>query len=155
MTVVEDYELVDREYENCPREGYPRQIKTRNSSYKSIHQRFTDFRIRRLKEKLGRKEKDALTSQYFQSNPEGAIEKKSKAIARIEEKIKILSKEDVPTDYVSKRAIKLKKNMIANLHKNANNLYSIGMSKRDAVFSEVVPSVPIEEKNEDVTEKSN
>lgn len=153
MTVVDDYELVDREYENCPREEYPRQIKTRKSSFNSILQRFTNFRINRLKDKLARMEKDSLTSQYFQSNPEGAIEKKSRAIARVEEKIKILSKEDVPSDYVSKRAIKLKKNMIENLHKNANNLYSIGMSKRDAVFSEEVAEVAPEEEKEDVEEK--
>ena len=148
----DNLELVDREYGECPREEYPRQIKTRKASFNSILQRFTNFRIKRLQAKLGRMEKDSLTSQYFQSNPEGALEKKSKTIARIEEKIKVLSKEDVPSDYVRKRAIKLKKRMIENLHKNANNLYSIGMSKRDAIFGEEVPNVPVEE--EDVVEEN-
>ena len=135
----DNFELVDRDYENCLREEYPRQIKNRNSSYNSIYQRFTNFRIKCLKNKLESMKDAALTDGYTKSNYEKKIDKKSKAIARLEEKINILSRNSVPANYVQKRAIKLKKKMFDNLKYNTQNMYSIGLENKEIVFGEEEP----------------
>ena len=74
------------------------------------------------------------------------IEKKAKVIAKIEEKIMILSKENVPTNYVENRAIKLRKNMMSNLSYNSSAAYSLGVKTEadeikaiDKIFNEDSP----------------
>ena len=138
----DNFELVDRDYVDCTREEYPRQIKTRNKSFHSISQRFANYRIKRLNNKLDKMKNEAVESHYYGSNAEQEIEKKSIAIARLEEKIKVLSKEDVPANYVQKRAIKIKKKMSENMIKNAHDLYSINKQNKNDIF-----------KNEEIEEK--
>lgn len=133
--MADKIEYIDREYARCIREGKPRLIKARMSSFRSIAKRFNDFRVSLLKGKLDRMKEKALTEKYKSDNFDKKIEKKSKAIAKLEEKIMLISKDVVPTDYVDKRAIKLKKAMIENLTHNSGLFYSIGLDNADKVFS--------------------
>lgn len=136
MSMIEDkIDFVDGDYENCRQENVPRQIKTRKSSFGSIFDRFTQYRLKKLEKKLEKMKDDALTAKYSTGNFDKNIEKKATSIAELEKKIMVLSKENVPTDYVKRRAIKLKNKMAANLSYNANDLYSVGLDKKDEVFT--------------------
>jgi hypothetical protein len=130
----ENFELVDRDYENCIREEYPRQTRTYQSTHNSILQKFTDFRISLMKEKLDNMKNEAVTDGYTLENYDKKLAKKSKKIAKLEEKIMLLAKESVPTNYVSKRAIKLKKKMCANLRYTTDEWYTIGIDKKEEIF---------------------
>lgn len=133
----ENIEFVDREYVNCPRVKPSRSIRTRSTSFTSIGERFRNFRIQLLEKKLEKKREQALTKGYDVSsgNYEEKIAKSAEVIARLEEKIMVLSKENVPDHYVSRRAIKLRKSMSENLTWNTGRLYSVGMEHYDEIFA--------------------
>lgn len=149
--MVDKIDLLDNDYNLVSREASPRQIKTRSKSFSSISGVFTNFRISRLEKKL-EKSRKSFVNQKINKNlgdssvvrkTEKDIEKKAKAIAKIEEKIMILSKEDVPTNYVENRAIKLRKNMMSNLSHNSSMAYSLGIKTKadeakaiDKIFNE-------------------
>lgn len=130
----EMFEFVDRDYGQCTRVNPSRQIKTRRLSFDNILDKFNKFRISMLQGKLDKKVEKALTQGYTQENYESKISKNAEIIARLEEKIKVLSKEDVPTDYVARRAIKLRKSMIDNLTYNTGVYYTVGMENYDEVM---------------------
>ena len=149
-------ELVDWEYGQYAEERPARQIRTRALSFQNIKAKFNAFRIARLQNKLENKIEKALTREYTDNNYERKIEKSANVIARLEEKILLLSKQNVPTNYVASRAIKLRKNMIDNLTYHTTNyygsLYTIGLERRDEVMGpeiiaeDVMPEeVPVEE----------
>ena len=141
----EKYELVDREYDHVPRINPSRQIRTKSSSFGSIYDRFTQFRIRRLTAKLEKKKEQVLTKGYPLKNLEGKVGRDAGIIANLESKIMTLSKENVPGSYVARRAIKLRKAMIANLTWHSGQLYSIGKDHYEDVFeSEAVEELPEE-----------
>ena len=148
------FELVDRDYDQVQREEYPRQIKTRRSSFNTIVEKFTNFRINRLKKKLEKEKAKALTEKYTESNYEDKIERRALKIAKLEEKIKILSRDEVPASYVDNRAIKLKKKMCDNLTQNIASLYSVGMENKEEIFAEEVVEEPKEELQEEVMASS-
>lgn len=131
----ERIELVDRDYERCPRDNPSRQIRTRKSSFTTIRDRFNAWRVRRLEGKLERKKEHALTQGYTEKNFRTKIDENAGVIARLEEKIMILSKQNVPTNYVSRRAIKLRNKMIENLTYNVGVYYSVGMEHYDEVYA--------------------
>lgn len=117
------------------------QIKTRPASFNAISKVWKDFRLKFYTDKLNAEKKSALTQSYEADAEnklvDSAVEQisnKSLVIARLEEKIKILSKESVPTNYVDNRAIKLRTKMMNNLVSNCGNAYSIGIDKMDEVF---------------------
>jgi len=134
-------ELKDGNYGLLSAERKSRQIKTRPSSFSAIKNAWNKFRLARLNKKLDKME-NALLSEQFKTDSsskisektKSQIEKKTAAIARVEEKILILSREEVPSDYVSKRAIKLKNSMMANLTYNSKNAYSVGVDKKEEIF---------------------
>ena len=95
------------------------QIKTRESSFRSFSDRWRKFRIQRLNERLDAMKNNLVTDSFMTGSnskltpsAEKDLEQKTAAIARLEEKIMILSRDDVPSSYVKHRAIKLKSNMI-------------------------------------------
>lgn len=133
---LDNIDYIDRDYGHCAKAGKPRLIKARMSSFRSIADRFNKFRISQLEKKLEKMKDDALEGKYTTENFSKKLEKKSKAIAKLEEKILVLAKENVPTDYVNKRAIKLKKAMISNLRFNSGNFYSIGLKNKDEIFED-------------------
>ena len=123
------------------------QIKTRQSSFKSISGYWKKFRISLLNKKLDKMKDELVTEKYkvdssqrLTEKSEEKIIKKTNAIANLEEKIKILSRENVPSNYVRNRAIKLRKSMIENLVANSKNAYSVGLDNYDKVFSDEVVS---------------
>ena len=143
INVLDGYELVKREKK-------PRQIRTKSTSFSQIKKHFTDFRIRLLNKKLEREKDKAVTEGYKNPASERDSEKMMKRasnIARLEEKIKILDGEEVPVDYVSKRAIKIKKAMMRNISYTSDNIYAVGLENKEEVFNnietpEVVPMDP-------------
>ena len=132
----EKIELVDREYNNCPRDNPSRQIRTRKSSFSTIREKFNAWRLRRLQRQLENKKEQAVTQGYTTRNYDEKITKKAEVIARLEEKIKILSREDVPENYVARRAIKLRQKMIANLTYNSGVYYTVGIEHMEEIFED-------------------
>ena len=152
--MVDKIDLLDNDYNLVSRKASPRQIKTRSKSFSSISGIFTKFRISRLEKKLEKSRKSFVNQEIHKNlgdssvvrKTEKNIEKKAKAIAKIEEKIMILSKENVPTNYVENRAIKLRKNMMSNLSHNSSMAYSLGIKNEadeakaiDKIFNEDSP----------------
>lgn len=152
--MVDKIDLLDNDYNLVSRKASPRQIKTRSKSFSSISGIFTKFRISRLEKKLEKSRKSFVNQEIHKNlsdssvvrKTEKNIEKKAKAIAKIEEKIMILSKENVPTNYVESRAIKLRKNMMNNLSHNSSMTYSLGIKTEvdeakaiDKIFNEDSP----------------
>lgn len=152
--MVDKIDLLDNDYNLVSRKASPRQIKTRSKSFSSISGIFTKFRISRLEKKLEKSRKSFVNQEIHKNlgdssvvrKTEKNIEKKAKAIAKIEEKIIILSKENVPTNYVENRAIKLRKNMMSNLSHNSSMAYSLGIKSEadetkaiDKIFNEDSP----------------
>lgn len=146
------------------------QIKTRPASFNAISKVWNDFCLQFYTNKLNSEKEAALTQNYAVDNNSNltpnAIEQinnKSLIIARLEEKIKILSKQNVPTNYVDNRAIKLRNKMMNNLVINCNNAYSIGTDKMDAVFGQEVNSeldkfsteIPVPDNNTENTIEEN
>ena len=129
------FELVDREYGECQQVNYPKQIKTRQSSFQAILGRFRNFRIKLLEKKLDKMKDKTLSAVYNERNLDSNISKKSEAIARLEKKIKVLSREEVPTNYVDNRAIKLKQSMIENLQHKVGMIYTIDSDKKEEIFA--------------------
>ena len=152
--MVDKIDLLDNDYNLVSRKASPRQIKTRSKSFSSISGIFTKFRISHLEKKLEKSRKSFVNQEIHKNlgdssvvrKTEKNIEKKAKAIAKIEEKIMILSKENVPTNYVENRAIKLRKNMMSNLSHNSSMAYSLGIKSEadetkaiDKIFNEDSP----------------
>lgn len=152
--MVDKIDLLDNDYNLVSRKASPRQIKTRSKSFSSISGIFTKFRISRLEKKLEKSRKNFVNQEIHKNlgdssvvrKTEKNIEKKAKEIAKIEEKIMILSKENVPTNYVENRAIKLRKNMMSNLSYNSSMAYSLGIKTEadetkaiDKIFNEDSP----------------
>ena len=152
--MVDKIDLLDNDYNLVSRKASSRQIKTRSKSFSSISGIFTKFRISRLEKKLEKSRKNFVNQEIHKNlgdssvvrKTEKNIEKKAKEIAKIEEKIMILSKENVPTNYVENRAIKLRKNMMSNLSHNSSMAYSLGIKTEadeakaiDKIFNEDSP----------------
>lgn len=124
----DNIEIVDRDYIQCSKEAMPRQIRTRRNSFNSI---FSKFRKKLYESKMNRVIDKTLSSTYTEDNIGKKLLISSERIAALENKIKRLSKDDVPTKFVKRRAIKLRKYMMDNALKNAEGLYMIGLDKED------------------------
>lgn len=148
--IREGIDFLDADYKVVPLEKKPRQIRTKSTSFSQIKKYFTDFRIRLLTKKLEREKDKAVTEAYperFSEKDEERMMKRASAIARLEQKIKILDGEKVPVDYIDKRAIKIKKAMMKNISYTSGNIYTVGLENKDAVFAattepKVVPMDP-------------
>ena len=129
----ENIELVDRDYENCSKEAMPRQIKTRSLSFRNIVEKFRQFRIRRLERKMEKIVDKTLSSDYSKRKIADKLMSKSLKLARLEEKIRILQKENVPSKFVKSRAIKLRNYMMENTVKSAAGLYFVDLDDSDVL----------------------
>lgn len=128
----ENVSLVDRDYDQCVEVNPSRQIRTRALSFENIRAKF-------LKLRLDAKVMRTLATPYYSFNYEKKIDKRTKDIAKLEEKIMFLSREEVPHNYVERRAIKLRKNMINNLTFHAMSIYGsgymVGLENKDLVMA--------------------
>lgn len=134
----EGIDFLDADYENVSLGKKPRQIRTKSTSFSQIKKYFTDFRIRLLSKKLEREKDKAVTEAYperFSEKDEERMMKRAATIARLEQKIKILDGENVPVDYIDKRAIKIKKAMMKNISYTSGNIYTVGLENKEAVFN--------------------
>lgn len=129
----ENIELVDRDYENCSKEAMPRQIKTRSLSFRNIVDTFRQFRIRRLERKMEKIVDKTLSYDYSKSKLADKLMSKSLKLAKFEEKIRILQRENVPSRFVKSRAIKLRKYMMENTVKSAAGLYFVDLDDSDVL----------------------
>ena len=129
----ENIELVDRDYENCSKEAMPRQIKTRSLSFRNIVEKFRQFRIRRLERKMEKIVDKTLSSDYSKRKIADKLMSKSLKLARLEEKIRILQKENIPSKFVKSRAIKLRNYMMENTVKSAAGLYFVDLDDSDVL----------------------
>ena len=146
-------ELVD--YPEQGRRVAPaRSIRTRKETFNGLKERFRKFRLSLLEKKLDKKVEKALTEGYTQDNADKKIAHNADVIAKLEEKIMILSRENIPENYISRRAIKLRKNMISNLTYTTTNfygnMYTVGLENRDVVME---PGIDGEEKTSVEEEK--
>lgn len=136
----EGIDFLDANYENVSLGKKPRQIRTKSTSFSQIKKYFTDFRIRLLTKKLEREKDKAVTEAYperFSEKDEERMMKRASTIARLEQKIKILDGENVPVDYIDKRAIKIKKAMMKNISYTSGNIYTVGIENKEAVFAAI------------------
>ena len=118
-------------------------IIAKQSSFRSILDHWNNFRLKKLESRLEKKKEEIVNLPFefengnqLTSNSDSKMNKKVTAIAKLESKIKVLSKENVPTNYVKSRAIKLKAKMMENLWYNGRGAYTVGMENFDKVFGE-------------------
>ena len=153
----EMFSVVDRDYGRCHEISAPRKIRTKSTSFSSIFARFNAFRIKLLQKKLDRAQDKALTSDYSRNHMEKQVDKNALSIAKLEAKIMVLSKENVPANFIASRALKLRNNMFQNLNYKCGQYYSIGLDKKDEIFgsnvmdenNSTVNSVVVEESDLD------
>ena len=124
----DNIEIVDRDYVQCSKEDMPRQIRTRRSSFNSI---FSKFRKKLYERKMNSVIDRTLSSTYTEDEIGKKLLISSERIAALENKIKRLSKDDVPTRFVKRRAIKLRKHMMDNALRNSEGLYMIDLNKEE------------------------
>ena len=128
---VENIELVDRDYNNCSKVAMPRQIKTRKISFSNIVERFRQFRISRLQRKMEKIVDKTLSTDYSKRKVERKLMSKSKKLAKLEEKIRVLNRENVPSKFVKHRAIKLRNYMMSNLANSSRGMYFVDLDDSD------------------------
>lgn len=139
-------DFVDRDYGTVRKDTRlsSNQLRTRPSSFKSIYGHFHNWYISRVAKKL-EQEKQSLLKEQFEADASGnltksamdKLTKKTECIARLEEKVMILSRENVPSTFRANHAIKLRNKMFANLVKNGSSAYSVGADKYDKVFTDI------------------
>ena len=137
-------ELVDKDYSVAKKDRISStQIKTRHKSFEAISRVWNKFRLSRIEKLLDMKKNSFVNGKFnadensrLTRSAEKTLTKKSLAIAKLEEKIKIRSNEVVPVNYVNNRAIKIRKKMMDNLVANCDMSYSVDFDSRDQIFEE-------------------
>ena len=148
--MMDTVSLLDENYSTIKRDSRvsSNRLKTKPKSFQFILDHWNKFRLSRAKNKLEDMKDDLAFDSYtagsdsrISSSSSKKIMRKSKKIAELEEKIMILSNENVPSNYVSRRAIKLRKNMMSNVRYNTEGGYSVPEENYDKVFGEEVSKV--------------
>ena len=122
-------------------------IKTRKLSFKSIGDHWRKFKLSMMQSRLDLQKEDLVKDEYkyqktstgtsvMDPSSEARLEKRTAAIARLEEKIMVLKKMNVPVNYRANRAIKLKKSMGEKLTYTCGNLYAIKPELYEQVFKD-------------------
>lgn len=120
------YVLVDNDFSQSKQIYMPRQIKAREMSFDSIRGNFNNF-ISKIDRKIeGIKQK----GQEIKSDSKSALTVAKAKLARLEEKIKVLSAKFDPVELVHNRPIKLRKHMMENTYLSSGQIYSIGKSEQ-------------------------
>lgn len=138
-------ELVDKDYSVAKKDRISStQIKTRHKSFEAIARVWNKFRLSRIEKLLDMKKNSFVNDKFnadensrLTKSAEKKLTKKSLAIAKLEEKIKICTNEIVPINYVNNRAIKIRKKMMDNLVANCDMSYSVDADSRDEIFNDV------------------
>ena len=136
------------------------QIKAREKSESAIKNHWLKLKLS-LTAALDEAKKILVEDQYEAQNSseltqeaQEEIAVRTKVIARLEELVKIQSKESVPKNYVGHRAIKLKKEMAKNLVYNADSAYfSLNIEAQNSIFNQNSSSTKKIEKETENEEK--
>lgn len=118
-----EFEIVDQDLGTVKAEKPSRQIRTRKTSHNNILSAYKRALIACAKRRLDLEKSRVIAGNYSGSNGEEKAEKRSKKIAQLEEKIMVLSREEVPENYVDDRAIKLKESMMESVRAGVKGLY--------------------------------
>ena len=146
-------DIVDKNYVQCIRKAMPRQIRFKGSSYDSI---FSQFKKKLYEGKMNRVIDKALSTTYTEKDLEDKLSVSSDKIATLENKIRKLSRDDVPSKYVESRAIKLRNYMMENTLKNSAGLYLVDLTKDDiADFNDVLSDAVPEGKTDQIDLESD
>lgn len=140
-----------------------KKIKLKKLSFQGVYDNWRKFRLSFYKKSLENKQgnlvnmsfrEDQLNSDKNYEYSENRVLGKTKAIARLESKIKFLETGNYSTEeFVNNRAIKLKNTMMKNLRYNQNSLYSLPTDMKKAIFADDFGANAIEEnKLPDTTE---
>lgn len=140
-----------------------KKIKLKKLSFQGVYDNWRKFRLSFYKKSLENKQgnlvnmsfrEDQLNSDKNYEYSENRVLGKTKAIARLESKIKFLETGNYSTEeFVNNRAIKLKNTMMKNLRYNQNSLYSLPTDMKKAIFADDFEANAIEEnKLPDTTE---
>lgn len=140
---MDNTEFVDRDLVVQERNNVgSNRIRLRERSFSGVTKAFEEFRKKMLESQLnGMQSKLAGSVAFADSNgnilesEKNLILEKTTAIAKLEEQIKILNREDVPQNFVGKRAIKLADTWLDNCRYNGNSAYSVGIENKDLLFA--------------------
>jgi len=141
-----DQDLVVQERNNL---GSNR-IRLKQLSFAGVTKAWNDYRRSKLTADL-REMEDKLAASVAFTDSEGnmlesekaKILEKTEAIARLEEQIRVIDREDVPQDFVKSRAIKLQNSWLENCRYNGTSAYSVGLANKDKLFGvEETPAEP-------------
>lgn len=125
-----DY-VVDRDYNKVVPCRPVRKIRTRDNSFNNICSIFDNMKIALLNYELRQQKELAVTGNYTGpiEDVESRIYSQARNIANLEKEIKVLSRENVPENYVDDRAIKLKKEWMDKLRSYVGVIYTIGTDR--------------------------
>lgn len=140
---MDNTEFVDRDLVVQERNNVgSNRIRLRERSFSGVTKAFEEFRKKMLESQLnGMQSQLAGSVAFADSNGDilksekNLILEKTTAIAKLEEQIKILNREDVPQNFVGKRAIKLADTWLDNCRYNGSSAYSVGIENKDLLFA--------------------
>ena len=121
------------------------QIKTRSTSFQLIYKHWRDYRSEVLRQKLDNVKNDLVRNMSTADYQE--IRRNNNLVSRLEEKIDILSKSDVPSKYIKHRAIKLREKMMNSVYLNSAKVYA---EKIFASKTNLVSDAPVVEATSDI-----
>lgn len=118
-------------------------IRFRDVSFSSILNKYNNFRLKKSEEKLLNMKMNLMEKSYTGDSEEveKEIKKDVDKVVKLENKIALLSKNEIPSVKRACRAIKLRNNMMNNLGRNGDKLY-IGYSKTFDIFPETENQLP-------------
>ena len=147
-----------------------RKIKLKKISFQSVYENWRNFRLSLYKKALENRQENLLNMGFKANQLSDAVSlersekkvlRKTKAIAKLESKIKFLETGIYATEeFVNNRAIKLKNSMMQSLVYNKNSVYQVPTEVKETFFEEeksnVEPElVPNQESSEEQAVEHN
>ena len=127
-------ELIDQDYSNVSNAGriHSNLIRLKKTSFAEVSKKYSDFRGTSVTNEVNNEVASDVSSVVVPN--ETVVE--SKVMDRLGDKIEVISKDEVPTNFAGNRAIKLRTEMNTNLRKNSNDVYTVGEEKEVTVANE-------------------
>ncbi len=141
------------------KEGNPKSIKLRKVSFAMVGKKFDEIRLAQAQNNLNKAKNNLVETQLTRSemrNGDGdtILARRSKAVAKLEEKVTFLNTLEEPEEnFVKARAIKLASNMKDNLDLNMYGLFSILNNKKEEIFNDQPQIDDVEEEQEKLNKK--
>lgn len=139
-----NYDWIKMPFLSSEKKKSRRKMKCRSLSFKNISSLWKKFRLNRLKKKLDTKTNNLVEMEFSnaqltpgigRSFTEKRVLRKTKAIARLEAKIKFLETGKYQNeDFIDSRAIKLKNIMMSNLEHNRDSAYGLSETGINQIY---------------------